>query len=121
MLTLDNPFSNLESSMKGRVFKNQGTLFLNATFLETLDATLGQATDPWASDPWTYPNVLANPVDSLSLRPRPQWGEPSLFFLAPRQRLKHYLVFVGADEMQQQPLWVPLVDERHKCASVAPS
>jgi hypothetical protein len=41
MLTLDNPFSNLESSMKGRVFKNQGTLFLNATFLETLDATLG--------------------------------------------------------------------------------
>jgi hypothetical protein len=72
-------------------------------------------------DPWANPNLLANPVDSLSLRPRLQWDEPTLFSLAPRERLKHYLIFVDADEMPHQPLWIPLVDERHKCASVAPS
>jgi hypothetical protein len=73
--------------MKGRVFKNQETLFLNATFLETKTRPLGK------------PECTGKPVDSLSLRPRLQGDEPSLFFLAPRKRLKNYLVFVGADEM----------------------
>jgi hypothetical protein len=43
----------------------------------------------------------------------------SRFLFAPGQRLKNYFVFVGANEMPQKPLWVPLVNESHKCASVS--